>query len=50
MEEVPDGETLSWNPPQVEDTQITVSPTKTFQKEDKEYCEIEDKKLFLFYS
>ena len=38
MEEVPDGETLSWTPPEVEDTQITVSPTKTYQKEDKEYC------------
>ena len=38
MNETPDGEQLSWNIPQVNDAEITVSPTKTFKNEVEEYC------------
>ena len=38
MNEIPDGKQLSWNIPQVEDAEITVAPTNTFQNDVKELC------------
>ena len=38
MNEVPDGKQLSWNIPQVEDAEITLAPTNTFQNDVKELC------------